>query len=124
MTATTNIVTETTTYVAGNSPITHLLENENEYGIADCMHMDKFRKENYDPTIQEKVDREHQAAAMQMDPMTTARHVLVFETKDTQEQVEFKVQNETQHVRMKNKKVKVDPTMIHKYKHNFDESEF
>ena len=104
--------------------IEHLLENENEYGIAKPLHMDRFQKENYHNKLQED-EQEVVNMAQPSSSRLVAASTLIMETQS--DTVKDKKKGFHMHGKTEEPKkmtIKVDPTKIHEYKHNYDEAEF
>jgi hypothetical protein len=109
--------------------IKHLLENENEYGIAKPLHMERFCMENYDARICGTTAGSESTITTTTTKMIPPKVIAASDLLE-KEVVQF-VQEDPKHynyagsdVPHQFKNVKVDPTKIHEYKHNFDEAEF
>lgn len=112
-----------------SNEIQHLLENENEYGIANPLHMANFQKENYDTKIQETINMvEHMRSENKQKCSTTASSqlasTLLLENEDRVHPKQGSMPGHDIMAESNKKAIKVDPTKIHEYKHNFDEAEF
>ena len=111
-----------------SNEIQHLLENENEYGIANPLHMANFQKENYDTKIQETINMvEHVRSENKQKRSATSQpaSTLLLKNDDRVHPKQGGLFGHDINKAGSNKKaIKVDPTKIHEYKHNYDESEF
>ena len=88
----------------------HLLENENEYGIAESLHMSHFSAEKYKFPLRMPDNIQHESPTVQAAAKLFVDTTFGLEGSGKWDQ---KLHPKT-----------VDPTKIHEYKHNFDESEF